>query len=178
MISEISASRCAVLIRGIQLVLSALTLSFSVVHLTQIWPYTNMVAGVLAGAFGIFFSLVFLIPPFLAYVSPGIVLASEIWVSLWWVVILGISARNYGGIDCYNLCMTTRSVVITSSLGFATSLLSLVLVISLSVDPLITYKQMWIPNSYLHGGIFLVPGFVEDSTMEYCLDVELKADNL
>lgn len=178
MISEISTSRCAVLIRGIQLVLSALTLSFSVVHLTQIWPYTNMVAGVLAGAFGIFFSSVFLIPPFLAYVSPGIVLASEIWMSVWWVVILGISAKNYGGTDCDNLCMTTRSVVITSSLGFVTSLVSLVLVISLSVDPLITYKQMWIPNSYLPGSIFLVPGFVEDSTMEYCLDAELKADNL
>lgn len=132
---------------------------------------------IVAGIFGLAYYIPLVVPATIKYFSPAISLGLEIWLTIWWIVSLGVTAHDFGGVTCSNIfysdiqtgCQTGQATLAFSVIGFVVSLVTLGLVSFYSVHPLVSQNlgsQMTKNNVYSLGGVVPVAGFATAADLE------------
>ncbi|RKP31956.1 hypothetical protein METBISCDRAFT_26095 [Metschnikowia bicuspidata] len=125
---------------------------------------------IVTGIFGFIFYIPLVTPSAILYVSPAIVLCGEIFLTIWWIVSLGVTADDFGAVRCSMFffansevgCGAGKALIAFSAVGFVISLVTLGAVLLFSIHPLVSQgqlKKMFQGGAYTSGGIVLVDGF-------------------
>lgn len=159
------------IVRYVQIVLSLLLFILGIVCVAEI-NFNDPAVTIVTGIFGLAYYIPLVLPVTVSYISPAISLGGEIWLTIWWIVSLGVTANDFGNVPCTALyfygswktgCQVGKALIAFSVIGFIISLITLGLVSFYSIHPIVSKdtsgKAMLARNAYALGGIFLVPGF-------------------
>lgn len=106
--------------------------------------------------------------------SPALMLGIEIWLTIWWIISIGVSAHYFGGVACrgyfydssVSMCHMGKAVLAFSVINLVLSVVSLTLVSVFSIHPVVSDKNSGGITRRLGfsvGGIFLASNAAIDN---------------
>lgn len=162
------ATPVSIALRGVQILFALFLIILGAVAIDKLpyrkgYPATAIVSGI--------FSLLIYVPlffaPALVFFTPVILLALEVFASLWWLIAFACSADLYGDLSCGELvygvriwglwrhgCQAGKAIIAFGVLGWLLSLVTIALLVGYSILPV--HKQnAWNTKGYFSlGGIF------------------------
>lgn len=163
----------AFIFRFVQMLLSILQFSLGIV--TTIYAgNADCAFNIITGIFGMSYYTALLFPYFVRRMSPAYILGSEIWLTAWWIMSLGIMAADYGPESCALLrgkyltgCETGKALMGLAISGLVESLATLLLVLIKVIHPMVSNKV-----SLLNKGVFQLGAIFPTADINWVTDAE------
>lgn len=158
-------------LRYLQLIFAIVTFILGIVCVATL-PFSEPAVSIVLGLFAITYYVLTLVPKTIGIISPAMALGFEIWLTIWWIVSLGVNGQDFGGISCAYLslystymtgCNVGKGLIAMSVLGFVSSLISLAVLSVYAIHPIVSAnasKLMLTSNAFLPGALRLKDGFL------------------
>lgn len=141
MAQKSTLAKTALVIRAFQLAFAMLQFALGIVCISYI-SQKDCAVNIITGIFGMFYYLAVFLPPVVRMLSPAVVLGFEIWLTIWWIVCIGVGAHNFGPLNCSFFigkyvtgCQVGKALLGLAVSGFVESAITLLFVVTYLIAP-------------------------------------------